>query len=198
VWTFELRTAYFSFFIVSTMKSSGHVGSLGNVVVALVIIAVAGLTLNMRMTRVLSLDGSQQVKAKPSSTHDANWALEIAGNAAAAFRLEMEHGNDDDNDDIDDTLLSVPSQSPQVEVTGISELMEYSFWAKNGFCKMIHNLTVVPEANMNMSSSSSQLRPSTQQQHQPPTLPVVVNFTFGCKELFKSSVLGTGNWLSSF
>jgi hypothetical protein len=175
------------------MKSSVHIGSLGNAVVALVIVAVAGLTLNVRMTRVLSLDGSQQVKAKPS--HDANWALEIAGNAAAAFRLEMEHGNDDDNDDLEDTLLSAPSQSPQVEVAGISELMDFSFWAKNGFCKVIQNLTIVPEANM--SSSSSQLRLSTRQQ-QPPTLPVVVNFTFGCKDLFKKSELGTGNWLSSF
>ena len=165
-----------------------HVGSLSSAVVALIVVAVAGLTLNVRMTSVLTPDGSQQVKAKP--THDANWALEIAGNAAAAFSLEMEHGDDDDNDDIDDTLLSAPAQSPQVEVAGIYELMEFSFWAKNGFCKVIQNLTVVPEANM-----SSHLRLSTQPI---PTLPVVVNFTFGCKELFNSSVLGTGNWLSSF
>jgi hypothetical protein len=167
------------------MKSSVHIGSLSKAVLALVIVAVAGPTLNNLMTPFLTLDGSQQVKAKPS-TDDGTWALEIAGNAAAAFRLEMEHGNDDDNDDIDDTLLSVPTQSPQVEVAGISKLKEFSFWAKNGFCKVIQNLTVVPEANMNMSSP------------QLPTLPVVVNFTFGCKDLFKKSDLGTGNWLSSF
>jgi hypothetical protein len=107
----------------------------------------------------------------------------------------VEHGNDDDHDDIEDTLLSVPSQSSQVEVAGISKLKEFSFWAENGFCKVIKNLNVVPETNL--SSSPSQLCLSTHQQ-QPPTLPVVVNFTFGCKELFKSSGLGTGNWLSSF
>jgi hypothetical protein len=169
------------------MKASMHVGSLSSAVVALVVVAVAGLTLNVRMTSVLNPDGSQQVKAKP--THE-NWALDIAGNAAAAFRLEMEHGDDDDDDVIDDTLLSAPAQSPQVEVAGIYELMEFSFWAKNGFCKVIQNLTVVPEANM-----SSRLRLSPQQ---PPTLPVVVNVSFGCNELFKRSVLGTGNWMSSF
>jgi hypothetical protein len=94
------------------MKASMHVGPLGSAVAALVIVTVAGLILNMRMTSLLTLDGSQQVKAKP--THDADWALEIAGNAATVFRFEMEHGNNDD--DNGDTLLSAPEKSPQVEV----------------------------------------------------------------------------------
>jgi hypothetical protein len=170
------------------------VGSRSSAVALIFIIAVAGLIINVRVTSVLTPNGSQQLKAK--STHDAHWALEIAGNAATAFLIEMDHGinNDDDddddkNDDIDDTLLSVPAQSPQVKVAGISEMRLFSFWDKNDFCKVINNLTV-PDADM-----SSQLRIPT---HQPPALPVVVNFTFGCKELFQHSVLGTGNWLSSF
>jgi hypothetical protein len=176
------------------MKASMHVGPLGSAVAALLVVCVAGLILNVRMTSVLTPDGSQQVKAKATHSHDADWALEIAGSAATAFRFEMEHGNnDDDNDDmlLSDTGLSVSAQSSQVKVAGIYELMEYSFWAKNGFCKMIQNNFTVPDAH----HLSSQLRLPT---HQPPALPVAVNFTFGCKELFEKSVLGTGNWLSSF
>lgn len=177
-----------AFSIVSTMvKTSIHVGSLSIAVVVMAIVAMVGLILNMRATSVLRPAGSQQVKEKP--THASDWALEIAGSAAAAFIFEMDNGSDDDNDDIVDTMLSVSAQSPQVEVAGIWELMEFSFWAKNGFCKVIQNLTV-PDATL---SSQSQLRLSI-----PPIISVVVNFTFGCKELFKSSALGTGNWLSSF
>jgi hypothetical protein len=172
------------------MKASMRIGSLSSAVAVVVIVAMAGLLLSVRMTGILTPDGSQQVKEKP--THDADWALEITGNSATAFRFEMDHGiTDDDNvDDLDNTFLSAPAQSPLVKVAGISELAHFSFWGGNGFCKVIKNLTAVTDANM-----SSQPPLTT---HQSPTLPVVVNFTFGCKELFRSSNLGTGNWLSSF
>lgn len=164
------------------MKATMQVSSLNSAVVVIVILAVGGLIHNMRgMTNILKPDGNQQVKEKPAQ--DADWTLEIAGNNATAFRFEKDHG------DNDDTSLSVPAQSPQVEVAGIKKLEYFSFWGHNGFCKVVKNVTV-PDANM-----SSQLRLPTDQ---PPSLPVVVNFTFGCKELFQSSVLGTGNWISSF
>jgi hypothetical protein len=168
----------------SKMKAIHHLGSRSSAVVVVAIIAVAGLILNILNVRMTRRDGSQQVKEKPA--HASDWALEIAGNAAAAFLLEMESDGDNHNGD-NDILLSVPAESPQAEVVGIKELMEISFWGKNTFCEVIQNLTV-PDVNI-----SSELRLSP-----PPTLPVVVNFTFGCKELFKSYGIGTGNWLSSF
>jgi hypothetical protein len=142
-------------------------------VAVVVTVFVAGLMLNVRdITTVGQADGSQQVKAK----------------SGAAFLYEMKNP---DRDDEADNLLSVPAQASQVEVNGIDELMQYSYWSKKaGFCKVIRNTTIVPDANM-----SAQLRLSTPST---PILPVVVNFTFGCKQLYKNSALGTGNWLSSF
>jgi hypothetical protein len=142
--------------------------------VALVVIMfMAGLLLNVRDINVVGqAGGSQQLKAK----------------TGAAFLYEMYNP---DLDDEKDNLLSVPAQASQVEVNGIEELMQYSFWSKSaGFCKVIRNLTIVPDFNMSAQLLLS--KPPI------PTLPVVVNFTFECKRLFKSSALGTGNWLSSF
>jgi hypothetical protein len=75
--------------IVFAMKTSVHIGSLSKAVLALVIAAVAGLTLNNLMTPFLTLDGSQELKAKPS-TDDATWALKIAGNDAAPTGKPLE------------------------------------------------------------------------------------------------------------
>jgi hypothetical protein len=137
------------------------------------IIFVAELILDVRISSFRTQDGSKEVKKHASS----DWTSDITRNAVAAFDLELESMEQDI-----DISNDVPTQSPQLQVFGIGKLKEFSFWGQNGFCKAIQNVTV-PDDAVAIT---------------PTVLPVVVNFTFGCKQLFKNSDLGTGNWVSAF